>query len=122
MRSLAPYLPASGPRLMPLVVPVFAFRWVFIGVILISSIQTLIGAAADPHIAALAAAEIAGALAFATPRWRRAGTLLLCLVFAIAFALSAAAGEFAPRFFLFAATAVYLAGLDEPRPAHRSPN
>jgi hypothetical protein len=107
---------------MAFALPAPAFRWTFVAVILVSSLQTLIGAAEELPVAVLATAEIAGALALATQRWRSAGAIVLCLVFAIAFALSAAAGEFAPRFFLFAATAVYLAGLDEPRPAHRSPN
>jgi hypothetical protein len=105
---------------MPLTLSTSALRWIFIAVILASSLQTLI--AAEAPIAALATVEIVGVLAFASPRWRRAGAIILCVIFTIAFALSAASGEFASRFFLFAALAVYLAGLDDPHPAHRSPN
>jgi hypothetical protein len=91
-----------------------AFRVIFVGFIVIASLQTLASAAGFTGqapkglIVALASVEIAAALAFMMERWRMAATLVLVLVFATAMALSAIAGELALRFVYFASTALYL--------------
>jgi hypothetical protein len=95
-----------------------AFRWIFVATILASSAITLIQSIGDSlAVASLATVEIMAACAFATDQWRRVGALILVLVFAVALALSAVIGEFAVRFFYFAASAIYLQGLDGPSDA-----
>jgi hypothetical protein len=103
-----------------------ALRWIFVGTILLSSIQTLVQASglarpASPAVAALASLEIVAIVAFTMKCWRRRAAVVLVLIFAVAFVGSAVHGEFAARFVYFAASAVYLKGSkrarDPPEPS-----
>lgn len=100
-----------------------ALRWTFVAAILLSSLTTLAQASGlagghwNGHVIILASIEVAAILAFISEYWRRWAAVALVVIFAIAFVLSAIEGEFAARFFYFAASAIYLQGVADRRPA-----
>ena len=84
------------------------YRLTFSALIVIASVQTLLGAHGDHAVLLLAATEIAGALIFC---WRRAqwlGAGLLLIVFGCAQLVSALHGEWPTRFLLYAASALLI--------------
>jgi len=93
-----------------------ALRWIFVWVILLSSITSLIqasgvaGGSTRVDVVALASVEIAAIIAFATERFRGWAAVALLIVFAVAFVGSAVEGEFGARFIYFAASTIYLQG------------
>lgn len=94
---------------MRLTLSLEAFRWVFVGFIVIASAATLVEAwPSRPLLAALASIEIAAALLFISPRWDGfAGTVLLG-IFAIAFLFTGIEGGNPARFVYYAATVLVL--------------
>lgn len=109
---------SSGSAMIPFRISKTALRWVFVWAILLSSLTTLIqasgvtGSPADGDIVVLASVEIAAIIAFATERFRGWAAVALLVVFAVAFVGSAVEGEFAVRFIYFAASTIYLQGVE----------
>jgi hypothetical protein len=91
---------------------------VFVWVILLSSITTLIqasgltGGPTQGDIIVLASVEIGAIIAFAFERSRAWAAVALLLVFAVAFVGSAVEGEFAVRFVYYAASTIFLQGVE----------
>ena len=118
MPAGATNLPSARTQMIPIRISTTALRWIFVWTILLSSLTTLLAAAGlmgDPPnspIMLLASVEIAAIAAFATERWRTLAAVILVMVFAVAFFGSAFEGEFAARFIYFAASTIYLQGVD----------
>lgn len=116
MSQSASNFPPSGQPLMPTDISIRALRVTFVLTILLATVLTLVpasglsGEAPNLPITLLASVELAAIIAFAFDRWRRAAALLLVLVFAAAFLMTALEGEIAARFIFFAASALYLQG------------
>jgi hypothetical protein len=89
------------------------YRYVFAGLIVVASAQTLLAAGLEhPHIGLLASAEIAGALLLI---WRRAaalGACVLLVVFASAQVMAAMEAEWPTRFLQYAASTLVIVTLD----------
>jgi len=87
------------------------YRLFYAGFIIVASAQTAL--LAHGHMAILGSVEILAALLFLFHRTRLLGTAALCLIFALAFALSIAAGEEWPlRMVFYAGTAIFLLLID----------
>jgi hypothetical protein len=87
------------------------YRLVFSVLIVVASMQTLLGAPAH-HVILLPAAEVLGALLLL---WRRAqwlGLSLLLGVFSCAQLISAAAGSYPTQFAQYAASALFIVSMD----------
>lgn len=92
------------------------YRLFYVGFIIVASAQTAI--LAQGHMAILGSVEILAAILFLFQRTRLLGTLALCVIFALAFAVSIAAGEEWPlRMFFYAGTAIFILLIDRWRPA-----
>ena len=86
-----------------------AYRFVFAGLILIASIETMV----HEHDAAfLAAIEIAGVLLFAWRRMQIAGAAVLVAVFTLAEALTIAHGQSPVHLLQYTAATVFIVLLD----------
>jgi len=87
----------------------FALWWVLGALLLVYSVQTVqhafaaSGHGVNFHVAVLASVEAVAALLFLIPRTMRVGGAGLLVVFALAFVLHAASGEFASHLLLYAA-------------------
>jgi hypothetical protein len=109
-------LPSSRLPMIPLRISTAALRWIFVWVVLLSSVTSLIqasgvaGGSTRVDVVALASVEIAAIIAFATERFRGWAAVALLIVFAVAFVGSAVEGEFGARFIYFAASTIYLQG------------
>jgi hypothetical protein len=91
------------------------YRLTFVSLIILSSVQTIMMAAAGGHahhVVLLATAEIAGAATLAWRRTQLIGAGLLLLVFATAQVLSAVMGKWPTRFLLYAASTLVIVLLD----------
>jgi len=85
------------------------YRACFVAVITLASVQAMFSGHEGGHsIVALAAAEIAGALALLWPRTQIAGACVLLAVFALAQVLSARAGHWPTQFLQYAASTVLI--------------
>ncbi len=95
-----------------------SYRLFYAGFIIVASAQTAINAHLYPghggaHMAILGSVEILAALLFLFRRTRLAGTAALCVIFALALALSIAAGEEWPlRMVFYAGTAIFILLID----------
>jgi hypothetical protein len=93
-------------------------RLIFVVVILLSSITSLIqatgatGLSPNGGVAVLASVEIAAIIALAIEPSRGWAAIVLLIVFAVAFVGSAFEREFAVRFIYFAASTIYLQGVE----------
>ena len=93
-----------------------AYRLFYVGFIIVASAQTAI--LAHGHMAILGSVEILAAILFLFRRTRPAGAAALCVIFALALAISIAAGEEWPlRMFFYAGTAIFLLLIDRWRDA-----
>jgi len=96
-------MPVTAIRLLQ------AYRFVFAGLILVASIETLIH---EHDAAALAAIEIAGVLLFAWRRTEIAGATVLVAVFTFAEAMTIARGQWPVHLLQYTAAAVFIVLLD----------
>jgi hypothetical protein len=88
------------------------YRWVFVTLIALASIQTIVSADGDSHALLLASVEIAAALMLPWRRTAMAGLIGLLLVFAIAQILTAHAHAGFPTHYLqYAASAILIVTL-----------
>lgn len=87
------------------------YRLVFSVLIVVASIQTLLGAPAH-HVILLSAAEVLGALLLLWRRGQWLGLSLLLIVFACAQLISAAEGSYPTRFAQYAASALLIVLMD----------
>jgi len=88
------------------------YRWVYCLLILVASVQSLIGEHGASHVALLASAEIAGAVLLLWRRTQVIGLILLLAVFAFAQLLAALESEWPTRFVQYAASALMIVCLD----------
>jgi hypothetical protein len=88
-----------------------AYRFVFSVLIVVASMQTLLGTPAH-HVVLLAAAEVLGALLLLRRRLQWLGVSLLLSVFSCAQLISAAAGSYPTHFAQYAASALLIVSMD----------
>ncbi len=88
-----------------------AFRGLFCALLVIASLQTVLGTA-HGHAALLAAAEVLGALLLAVRRTQWLGAWLLLAVFSCAQIAAALASAWPVRFALYGACALLIALMD----------
>ena len=88
------------------------YRCIFCLLILIASVQTLVTALRLPHMAALAVAEIAGALLLLGRRTQWLGVTVLLLVFGGAQVVAARHSAWPTHFLQYAASALLIVLLD----------
>jgi hypothetical protein len=85
------------------------YRLCFVALLTVASVQTaLLGHEGGHAVAALAVAEIAGALALLWPRTQIAGAGVLLAVFALAQLLSARGGHWPTQFLQYAASTLLI--------------
>ncbi len=85
------------------------YRACFVALLMLASVQTaLLGHEGGHAVAALAMAEMAGALALLWPRTQIAGACVLLAVFALAQVLSARSGHWPTQFLQYAASTLLI--------------
>ena len=100
-----------------------AYRLFYVGFIIVASAQTVIAGRLNPdhgagHMAILGSVEILAAALLLFQRTRLAGACMLCVIFALALAVSIAAGQEWPlRMFFYAGTAIFILLIDRWRDA-----
>ena len=99
-----------------------AYRWLYVGFIVVASAQTVVEAHRHPAgrfangLLLLGSIEILAALLFLLHRTQLVGATLLLLVFAVAAVLTASQGQLPVRFLYYAGTAVFIVYLDRHLP------
>jgi len=99
------------------------YRLFYAGFIIVASAQTVIEGHLNPehggaHMAILGSVEILAAILFLFRPTRLPGTAALCVLFALAFAVSVAAGgEWPLRMVFYAGTAIFILLIDRWREA-----
>ena len=100
-----------------------AYRWLYVGFIVVASAQTVVDAHRHPGgrfatgLVLLGSVEILAALFFLFHQTQLVGATMLLLVFVVAAVLTASQGQLPVRFLYYAGTAVFIVYLDRHLPS-----
>jgi len=93
------------------------YRLAFSALILIASVQTLLGGPRDPHHVVVASVEAAGALMFMSGRTQLAGAVALLFTFLLAQGIAVAKGYWHTQYLQYVASTVLILLLGRRPPA-----